>query len=353
MNKSEMKKHSFLYHSARWGGADKILKEYYHLDLDAIIPFSIAHGIDLHQTKVPLDVNSLEPIHWAYNEKMYRKSQFIKPSIRLPHPFLMLKEQQKENKMPFLIVAPPPSKTNDKNLFMALKSNGYENYHILVKERGDASSSHSFWEDMGIQTVTAGHPDQNFYSRLHRLMGSYDCLVGCTMSGALVFGAALGCKINIIQEFFYINYETIDYEDILNFNSKTPKKFLKLAIADRQDELKKLAKKILGDKFLGNRTDTRNSIIKIIQDTKDPIFWSVQCSSIEKTVRLILSSLFKKPLFISVSIKNILRRFLSQSVVKVRINEIDIYLNGKNASNFLLENVKYNKNINEPGSGAD
>ena len=47
------------------------------------------------------------------------------------------------------------------------------------------------------------------------------------------------------------------------------------------------------------------------------------------------------------------KKFLPQSVVKVRINEIDMYLNGKNKYNFEIEKVKYNKNINEPGSGAN
>ena len=40
-------------------------------------------------------------------------------------------------------------------------------------------------------------------------------------------------------------------------------------------------------------------------------------------------------------------------VKKLINNEIDMYLNGKNKSNFEIEKVKYKKNINEPGSGAN
>jgi hypothetical protein len=353
MKKSEMLKLSFLYHSAQWGGADKILKDFYDLESDLTIPFSIAHGIDLHQTTLPLDVRSIEPIHWAYNNKMYLKSKFIKPSIQLPHPFLLIKTNKIIKKMPFLIIAPPPSETNDENLYMSLKSHGYNNYHILVKERGDSSSSYNFWEEKGIKTVTAGHPDQNFYFNLHQLMSSYDCLVGCTMSGALVFGAALGCKINIIQDFAYLNYETHDYEDVLDSNSETPKNFLELAIGNHQNDLQKISREILGDEFLADYVDRRNSILQIIEATKDPIFWSVQRSALEKSFRVRLATFFKKPFFLSGSVINILKKFLPQSVVKVRINEIDMYLNGKNKSNFEIEKVKYKKNINEPGSGAN
>ncbi len=353
MKNSEFLKFSSLYHSAGWGGADVILKDFYQIKAKNIIPFSIAHGIDLHQTKLPLDVTLIEPIHWAYNEKMYQKSKSIKPSIRLPHPFLLINKTENVKKLPYLIIAPPPSDANDKNLYAALKSHGYKNYDILVKERGDSSSSYEFWRNHGIRTVTAGHPDKGFYLRLHKLMSSYSCLVGCTMSGALIFGSALGCKIHIIQDYSYLSYETYDYEDVLNPTSETPKDFLRLALADEQENLQKLSRGILGEDFLRNYDDRRKCILQIIENTQDPFFWSVPRSNLAKKIRIFLALLSGKSLFLSSSLKSILRKFKSQMVVKVKINEINMYLYGKNESNFKIQIVKHKKNINEPGSGAN
>lgn len=353
MKKSDIEKFSSLYHSAHWGGADQALRKFYSLDSNSIIPFSIAHGIDMHQTHNPLDVQSIEPIHWAYNEQMYQKSNLIKPSIRLPHPFLFFNEPEKIQKKPFLLIGPPPSDTNDKNLYIAMQGAGYHDYDILVKERGETSDSYDFWTAKGISTVTAGHPDSNFYPRLHKLLSGYDCLIGCTMSGALVFGSALGCKIKLITGYSYLNYETLDYEDVLNCNAETPKRFLRLAEANRQDELKAFSREILGEEFLKDHDQRRSSILKIVETTPESIFWKVQHSNLEKKLRIFLAIYFQKPLFLSGSIMAILKKFTPQKVVKVQINEIDMYLNGKSKSNFKLEKVKYNKNINEPGSGAD
>ena len=150
-------------------GSSKILREFINADDSFPIPLSLSHGIDFNHTNIAYDVESIEPIHWAYNEDIYLRSINTKPAIKIPHPWLMLEElisnecTEKLNR--HLLIAPPPSKKNDKKLIELLSNLDIKELDILVKERGQSkkvNDSINFWESNGFNTVSAGTPDNEF-----------------------------------------------------------------------------------------------------------------------------------------------------------------------------------------------
>ena len=79
-----------LYKSSGKSGEAEILRNYLELENDFPVPLSISHGVDMNHTSVAMDVRSIEPIHWSYNEQIHERALLVKPSILLPHPWLML-----------------------------------------------------------------------------------------------------------------------------------------------------------------------------------------------------------------------------------------------------------------------
>jgi hypothetical protein len=63
--------------------AKVIVREYFGLDEQQILPLSISHGIDLDHELFAQDVMRAEPIHWAYDHEINARSNTVKTVIDL------------------------------------------------------------------------------------------------------------------------------------------------------------------------------------------------------------------------------------------------------------------------------
>lgn len=103
---------SRIYKSAPQMGAGKILNSALNLPAVSAVPLSLSHGVDFGHCFQPLDINLIEPIHWSYNHNIHQEALHLKPSVCLPHPWLLI---QNKNKIPLknkiLAISPPREKT--------------------------------------------------------------------------------------------------------------------------------------------------------------------------------------------------------------------------------------------------
>lgn len=342
-------------------GSASILKQYLGFDDDHPIGLSISHGVDFNHTVNAYDIESIEPIHWAYNKDIYKRSHKLKPSIKIPHPWLLLHDMHKGEASikdgKTLIIAPPPSKANDNNLYKLISHLNPLDLEILVKHRGGdkkIDSSVEFWESKGIKTISAGPPDTAFYKNLYFILSQFENILACTMSSAVVFGVSIGCKCELITNYFAQGYETANYLTKTSFDKKSfninSSKEIILSIKNKNFVLaRELCKKILGIEFINNKSEIKDKLKDECEKLRHP-FNTYGKNIIISRTRLILFNIFKKSSIISGSVyKNFINKF-NAHVTYIEMNEIDVFKDGINDKNFIIKKIKYRKGVNDPGS---
>src|SRR5207253_1753467 len=105
---------------------------------DAPIPLSLSHGVDCAQYRNALDVEAIEPLHWSHNRDIHETALKVKPSVMAPHPWAIVTHGKKhEQGRGVLLIGPPPSPTNDENLYEIVKDQSSSDWTVLVKARGE------------------------------------------------------------------------------------------------------------------------------------------------------------------------------------------------------------------------
>ena len=345
------------YFLANLMGSSKILREFINADDSFPIPLSLSHGIDFNHTNIAYDVESIEPIHWAYNEDIYLRSINTKPAIKIPHPWLMLEElisnecTEKLNR--HLLIAPPPSKKNDKKLIELLSNLDIKELDILVKERGlskKVNDSINFWESNGFNTVSAGTPDNEFYKRLYKIISKYKGLIACNMSSAVIFGISIGLECKLIKNFVLEGYETSGYLKKTNFNNNSAKPIINSIENNNYQRSKYLCRKILGSDFICRKHEIKNEIMQHISELKYP-FHFTHLSRLSIFIRLMLYKFFKRQSILKEGVFNQIFKSFDQSVIFIKMDEFDVFENGLNEDNFSYSKADYMSGINDPGSG--
>jgi hypothetical protein len=335
-------------------GSARILREYIGLEQTFPIPLSISHGVDMGHCMSAMDVHSAPPIHWSCNQSVHERAQSVKPSLRIPHPWMMLKAGRSVRPgSGTLVIGPPPSKHNDSALLNGLKQAGIDTYDLLIKFRGTVDPSFAFWEGNGVKVVSAGLRDDYFYDRLFDLLECYEYVIGCTLSSALIFAAAIGRKCEVIGGFEYKAYESPNYVSMVNFDSPVVRQFAHLLSLANHKAVSNMALAFLGHDLLGNRTAHKEELISAIEDLKMPVHFSAASWAIERSAVLMISKWLGKTGLIEHGIFHYLLRRVSRKVSLIKIDELGIWLNGLNEHNFQIEQVGYISDVTEPGWGAD
>ena len=354
MNIDIIRKYQKFYRSSEFLGSATILREYLGLEENFPIPLSISHGVDMNHTVEAFDVGCIEPIHWSYNHSIYERASTIKPSLILPHPWIILKSKKIIYKgSGKLIIGPPPGRHNDLSLYKCLKKMKLENCHILLKQRGDTKESKKFWEERGFCVVSAGVPDARFYYRLFDIINSYEFIIGCTLSSALFFASSLGKQCSLIDDYTYIAYETSDYLQVVRQSSLIATNFIKLLLSGDHVGATSIANEVLGDSFLSSPDILKKQLILVMENLSSPVYsYKQRYFWIEKFI-LCVSKLIGKYNLINYDVKIFFGKITnSQFVTLIKTNEIDVFLNGVNKSNFHAERIKYITNVTEPGFSA-
>lgn len=350
----DLKKYNSFFKSADSMGAARILRKYLQIEVDFPVPLSLSHGVDMNHCQTAMDVNSIEPIHWSCNEDVHNRALKFKPSVKIPHPWLILKANRTtKSGSGTLVVGPPPGKSNDTSLLNCLKNLKLESYDLLLKDRGAVDLSRSFWENNNVKVVTAGPRDDFFYDRLFDLVENYEYVIGCTLSSALFFASSIGRKCQLIGDYTYSAYDTIDYLKVADFSSPVAKTFTKLLWSHDYAAASNLALDILGNNFLMDTQEVKSALCIAINELKYPVNFRKGLNGFEKRMILSISEYFNRAGLIKYGFRGYFCRGFNNKILLMKVNEIDIWLNGQNQNNFEIHEVKYIKGVTEPGWAVD
>ena len=317
-------------------GADKILRDYLNLPKDFIAPLTLAHGVDFGCDQRVSDIDSCEPIYWSTNEEQHNKAITYKPSIIIPHPWIIIRSNKGINKKATgaLFIGPPPGKENDKNALISLNKSGITDFHVLIKKRGFITESVNFWSSNHIPTVCAGDQDEGFYERLYEILNSYEIVIGATLSSALFFAAAIGKKIILLNNYTVQFYDTAKWPQVINFSNKG-REFVTSINKGDFNKYQEIANSVLGGDINFEPTKLRKTLISKIETLEKPIFNTRRTSKFTSYLVNYFclatgrTNILNKPIF------EILRSkiFNNEQILLIKLNEIDAWLNGLNNNN--------------------
>jgi hypothetical protein len=349
----ELKRYSPLYRSSKRAGAATILNKAFGLERDTVVPLSISHGVDFDMCKSAMDVHGVEPLHWAYNACVFERALPVKPCIRLPHPWwFVVRGQEIPVGSRVLVIGPPPSRTNDQRLLTLLREfYDIKDLDILLKSRGDISNSDDFWRKNGAGVITAGPQDDRFYYRLFNIFKQYELVVCCTFSSASFFAASINKKVNFLKGYRYLSYDIPEYEEKMNFGSTHARKVASIFLTEGKEKVTELARDTLG--FSDRKiSELRNDYISEVSSIRHP---SVKRSGAKFILREIALAV-KRPSVANLTSSGILNKILPYrqvQVVEKEVDEMSIWTDGINSTNFKISRVPEIRGKTVPGRGFD
>jgi hypothetical protein len=354
MKQKELAKYKNLYTLGAVGG-DKILKRYLGLSSDFVLPLTLSHGLDFGCDQRVADVDSCEPIYWSTNEEQHAKAKRYKASILIPHPWILLRNERSLPRQAkgTLFVGPPPGRENDTNALRSLKEENITGCDILIKQRGPISQSCNFWAQNNMATVCAGKLDDEFYERLYKILSGYEVIVGCTLSSALFFAAALGKRVALLRGYKVQFYDTSNWPKVMNF-SDAGRRFALAIMSGNINEYSGIANKILGGDLNLDSEILRNTLLSEIEKIDEPLFHSRKRNKFSSRIinRICLLGGVTGPL--NNSIIEVIKKKISREerILHIKINEIDAWINGISDTNFSSLSVAADKRLGVwPGYG--
>lgn len=354
MKVSALARYDRFYTNPAYMGVKAILRSYLGLDADHPVPLSVAHGVDFGHAYYPQDVISAEPIHWSCNEEVHRAAQAYKPSILLPHPWMMVtREMDLGAGAGTLVVGPPPGPVNDERLYRLIEKSVGDDWAILIKVRGACEDSFRFWEERGVKPVTAGPSDDQFYPRLARLLGGYRRIVGPTFSSALIYAAAIGREIELACGFAHRTIERRDYEKEVNWASPRAREVVRAFARGDRGEVKRVADHILGGGLVFDTEAKVEELHALIRGLNHPFWRNSKVRFPPAAVRQRLATALGKPGLLNAGVSEYLARVARTHLAVMTVDEFDVWLNGKTPANFSLQPIVNGRKHGLPGQAAE
>jgi len=186
----------------------------------APVPLSLSHGVDFNHCHAPMDLASIEPIHWCCNERIYARAAPVKPALLAPHPWIML---ARSKPVPAgsgtLVIGPPPGPANDLALLPLLRQYGRDRATVLVKQVGAHRESARFWQSHGFEVTSIAPRGGMLYQSMLEVLSRFDSVVGFTFSSALVFAAAIGRNVQLVRGYRYRSYFSSDHFGLVDYGA--------------------------------------------------------------------------------------------------------------------------------------
>ena len=357
MDRNTLSDYSFFYNLSNEKGINHIFNEYMDFDRDDIVPVGVSHGVDFEHCYHPMDVYSTEPIYWAYNTRIFERAKKIKPCLLMAHPWaIVVSENNLIKGSGTLIIGPPPGRSNDQLLYDKVKNDITSDWSILIK--GGIKESMQFWKEKGVKPITAGNNDNGrFFYDLFDMLSRYENIVACTFSSAVIFAASIEKNISFIEGYQYTCYETPNYLDIINFESSYSKFVVSEFVNNDKEDISGLAREILGFDLLLQKDRVKQDYFNLLENIDSPVF----CKKLEQErlikLKISLARLSSRPDLINRSILDLVLAFkkiiLKNKVMIKTLDELSIWLDGKNKSNFISRLVPYKKGVTIPGKAVD
>lgn len=354
MRHTALARYSPLYRASRYYGADKILRRHLGVGEDYVLPLGLCHGVDFGHLSEPGDVRSPEPLYWAYNHDLLVEARDIKPAVAIPHPFLLAANQGSvDQKADILVVGPPPGRENDRRLLEALDRLGVQCADILVKRRVGWEGSGQFWQSNGFRPVSLNEPQLATYDDMVDLFGSYRHVIGCTVSSAIIFAAALGARITLLKDYLYSAYEVSGYDEMLPTDLTRARRFVG-TLTDGTDEAKhSAARSILGSDLDHRPARIRAELEEAIRKLDDPVYVSPGDPMPIRWLLREAALLLGRPGIVSTPWRERLKRSRTGRIGIMKMNEVDYWLNGRTKDNFSLRPCAFVPGATEPGNAVD
>lgn len=361
-NKNWLNRYAGLYTSSPMSKG--ILCRYLGLSKDAVIPLSISHGIDFDHESLPQDINNSEPLHWAYNERILKRAENIKPSVSISHPWLLLHElngrPKSTNNGRKLMIGPPPSRCNDEALLRALNSQGVTVNAILLKSRGSEKlrDSYSFWKKAGIDTLSAGSRDDEHFLKLMEIFSNFEYVVAPVYSSAIALASSMGCKIILLKNYSHVSYSLRSLDLIRMCDSNLMKSYLRTI--DNLNEYKiatEMSREILGQAFLKPKGEVMTTLRGKMDSVRMPL--NIPSAGNNVVLRNILAQialLSGRSSFLKYGLLNGIKYRVSgthNALQCKKMNLIDALLNGLNESNLQVRPLRPDEFGVKAGEGGD
>lgn len=351
MQLHELSRFKPIFRRAERMGSARILRRALNWTDAQAVPLSIAHGVDFGQLSKPLDSHGIEPLHWAVNPAMLATASRVKPAVLIPHPFSLLERQnQRHSTRDTLVIGSVPSPANDQNLLTALRKAGIDRFDILLKQRGSLDRSVNFWQSNGAQTITAGSPaDEAFYSNLFNILSRYRKVIAGTLSSAVFFAASIGRSCELLLDHTYEAYEVLSYVDRADFSAADARTFAGLIVNGKLAEAMRFSRNLLGSDLPFDPSVVEREILRQIESLTVPIHAPHIHSRRLATLAAEIALRINRPGLVEEGWTIRLPSVRHQRIGLFQMNEISLWINGRNDQNFRWSTVPYRHNVTVPG----
>jgi hypothetical protein len=352
MKQSALRRYSALYRASAYYGAGDILRRHAGLPADFVLPLGLGHGVDFGQSLLPTDIHGPEPIFWAYHIAQYEQARSIKPSVLIPHPYLLVDAPDGPRSDRALVIGPPPSRENDLRLLESLRRYGVSDGVILVKRRTGWEQSVAFWESQGFGTRVFGNPFETGYGEMAKFFSTFKFAIGCTVSSAVLFAAASGCNVDLLRDYSLRAYELSGIEKINLQHSPVAMTYVRNLVGPDQAEKKRSSREFLGAGLDFSRDGIRHAIEESIDRLDRPVHFSYP---VDPPMRWLLQEAARRTGRVGLIVTPWKDRLSSknETVGILEMNDVDMWLHGRSANNFRFEKIPLVRGRTVPGDGID
>ncbi|MBX3205825.1 MAG: hypothetical protein KF764_12200 [Labilithrix sp.] len=349
MKSTQLMRFESLYKHSQYMGAATILRGFLGLSDDVSMPLSLSHGVDCGQYRNALDVETIEPLHWSYNQDIHDTASRVKPSVMAPHPWAIVAQQREASPgRGVLLVGPPPSPENDETLYKLIARESLSDWTVLVKARGEFQGSMRYWNARGLRTITARGADGSFYERLYTILSGYRTVVGCSFSSALLFAAAIGKEVVLLRDYRWEIYEASNFLSEVWLESPRARKIVRVFADGTDQEKSDASRDLLGFGMLGQREQIGRVLRASVEELERPFHCHAD-NPVPYKVREVLTVMLKKQGFLRYSSSELLALLKRKQVCVLQMNDIDAWLNGRSESNCRVMPVAFRKGVTQPG----
>ena len=351
MKQAQLLRYAALYRAAKQLCADQVLRDYLGLPDDFVLPLTVAHGVDFGQTVGAMDVRSPEPIYWACNPSQMRKAERVKPSLLMPHPFLLAAAQQV---VPAgkgtLVIGPPPGPAHDCALREQLRGQERE-ATILVKPKQGYEKSLTYWRSEGFVAETLGSAGTISYTTMASTLGRYARIVSPTFSSAIFFAAALGKRIDLLSGFKLRAWETVDIEASFAWESAEARAIASVFLSDNQRLKQRVARELLGERVVMSPERLRLDLESKLENLNQPFHLSDPWPGPLRTIAQRLALKLNRPGLLSPS--TLVRQIRPSTIVIMQeLDEVTLWREGRSDYNPRLRRSRYVRHLTEPGDAC-
>lgn len=358
VGQDDLRRFAPLYRNTRYLGAADTLRRHLGVGDDYVLPLGLTHGVDFGHIDPCQDLMTIEPIHWAHNPSVLAAARTIKPSVAIPHPFmLVLLDRTPQPGSGMLVIGPPPGPTNDRRLLAELrKFTTPRRLTMLVKPRGDHRRSMDFWRSNGIEPITMAEFGPSTYETMFDVLEPFETVIGCTFSSVVICAAAMRRRIKLLRGYRYDCFDLIEpsgsFESV-NWGARAARSVVRAFVNEEQEAIHSLARRLLGSDLDADPSRLLGSLEQMIGSLRSPVFSPKSRAPLAALVRREAALRLNKPALVRFAIAELLRARFSRQVYARDLDEIGLWLDGPNDGNFAERRVGYVKGVTEPGAAVD